>query len=131
MKTFLALILATLSLEALAVDSDPSPLQIVNARMAAYNDHDIDGFLAVYSEDIQIYTYPNIALGTKGKAHLRGIFEPLFAEGQVSVEIHQQITQGNYVINHETVTYAGNDTKYVSIYEVRDGLVVSVQFVRE
>ncbi|MEM7762445.1 MAG: nuclear transport factor 2 family protein [Pseudomonadota bacterium] len=131
MKTLLALILAALSLHAVADDSDLTPLQIVNARMAAYNAHDIDAFLAVYSEDIQIYTYPNIALGTKGKAHLRGIFEPLFDEGQVNVEIHQQITQGNYVINHETVSFAGKDTKYVSIYEVKDGLIVSVQFVRE
>ena len=55
----------------------------------------------------------------------------MFKEGNVKVNIHQQITQGKYVINHETVTYNGKDQKYVSIYEVKDGFITTVQFVRE
>ena len=51
------------------------PLTTVNARMAAYNKHDINAFLTLYSENIQIFTFPNIALGPKGKDHLESIFE--------------------------------------------------------
>lgn len=107
------------------------PLAVVNERMRAYNAHDLKAFLKVYSDDIQIFTYPNQPLGQKGKEHLKSIFAPMFKEGNVSVEIHQQIVQGKYVINHETVTYEGSAKKYVSIYEVEAGLVTSVQFVRE
>jgi hypothetical protein len=38
---------------------------------------------------------------------------------------------GNYVINHEIVSENGIQTKYISIYEVREGLIKSVKFVRD
>jgi hypothetical protein len=41
------------------------------------------------------------------------------------------MNNGNYVINHEIVNENGIDTKYVSIYEVKDGLIKSVKFVRD
>lgn len=130
-KAVLVSVCVFLSFAVSAANPSLSPLDVVNARMEAYNNHDIDAFIKVYSDDIQIYTYPNVAIGKKGKAHLRSIFEPMFSEGLVSVKIHEQISQGGYVINHETVTYAGKDTKYVSIYEVENGLITNVQFVRE
>ena len=114
-----------------AEDRGATPLSVVNSRMDAYDNHDIGAFLKNYSKHIQVFTYPNVSLGNKGKEHLRSIFEPLFREGKVSVNVHQQITQGNYLINHETVTYNGKGQKYVSIYEIQDGLITSVQFVRE
>lgn len=107
------------------------PIDIVNARMDAYNKHDIKAFLETYSEEIQIFDYPNIPIGNKGRAHIKMIFAPIFEEGKIQVKIHHQITQGNYVINHETVTYGNKETKYVSIYEIKNGLIKSVRFVRE
>ncbi|MFT5196314.1 MAG: hypothetical protein ACI9EW_003806 [Cellvibrionaceae bacterium] len=108
-----------------------SPLEIVNQRMAAHNNHDLVAFLALYSDDIQIYNYPNTAIGRKGKAHIKSIFEPLFSAATVSVEIHHQIEQGKYVINEETVTRQGKTFRYISVYEVMDGLILSVRFIRE
>jgi hypothetical protein len=131
MKFILFFAIHLISVGVSAQDESVEPLAVVNARMNAYNMHDINAFLKNYSEDIQVYTYPNIALGQKGKGHLKSIFDPMFKEGKVSVKIHQQITQGDYVINHETVNYNGNSQKYVSIYEVHGGLITSVQFVRE
>lgn len=109
----------------------PSPLTIVNQRMAAHNQHDLGTFLATYSDDIQVYDYPRIPLGKKGKAHIKSIFEPLFNDNAVTTDIHHQIEQGNYVINHETVLRRGELFNYVSIYEVRDGLIQTVCFVKE
>ena len=99
--------------------------------MKAHNDHDIDRFLSAYSNDIQVYDYPDIPLGKKGHAHLRSIFEPLFNDKAVSVEIHSQIEHGKYVINQETVTRRGKLFRYLSIYEVENGLIKSVRFLRE
>lgn len=117
--------------ETFGAEVSAEPIAVVNARMDAYNNHDIDAFLELYSQDIQVFTFPNVTLGPKGKEHLLSIFEPMFKEGKVGVKVHQQITQGRYVINHETVTYNGESQKYVSIYEVENGLITSVQFVRE
>ena len=110
--------------------SSRTPLETVNQRMSAYNRHDLRAFLDVYADGIEIFNYPDSSLG-KGKQHLRSIFEPMFEEGAVQVEVHHQITKDSYVVNHETVTYGDTTTEYVSIYEVRDGLIQSVRFVRD
>ena len=107
-----------------------TPLETVNLRMDAYNNHDIEGFLSVYADDVTIYTYPDKKL-SQGTKHLRSIFESMFEDKSVSVEIHHQIAKDGYVINHETVNYKDKKTEYVSIYEVRDGLITSVRFVRD
>ena len=107
------------------------PLSVVNSRMDSYNRHDLTAFLNNYAEDVQVFTYPNIPLGNKGKEHLKSIFEPMFKEAKVSVKIINQIVQGQHIINHEVVSYNGKDQKYVSIYEVENGLIRTVQFIRE
>ncbi len=111
-------------------DRDATPLDIVNRRMSAYNRHDLGAFMDLYADGIEIFNYPDRSLGG-GRDHLRSIFEPMFEEGVVHVEIHHQIAKDTYVVNHETVSYGDTDTEYVSIYEVRDGLIQSVRFVRD
>jgi len=105
-------------------------LEIVNRRMQAYNNHDIEDFMALYAEDVEIYTYPDLLLG-KGKAHLQSLFEPMFDQKSVQIEIHHQIAKDSFVINHETVTDGDSKTEYVSIYEVKNNLIQSVRFVRD
>ena len=107
-----------------------SPLDVVNARMTAHNQHNIDAFLSYYAEDIQIYDYPDTPLGSKGKDHIRNIFLPLFLSKAVTVTIHKQMVNGNYVVNRETVVREGKTTEYISIYEVKDNLIQSVRFIK-
>lgn len=130
MKHILGLSLLLISASIFAQEN-PTPASVVNARMDAYNRHDLTSFLSNYAEDVQIFNYPNIPLGNKGKSHLKSIFEPMFKEAKVNVKIIHQIAQGRYVINHEIVSYDGSEQKYVSIYEVENGLIKTVQFVRE
>jgi hypothetical protein len=113
-----------------ASESLSPPLEVVNKRMNAYNQHDLKAFLATYSDDVQVYTYPDKLLA-EGKVHLQSIFEPMFEEGDIAVKIHQQIEKDSYVINEETVIYSGKKTNYVSIYKVVDGLITEVRFVRD
>ncbi len=121
--------------EAKAGDTDgpalsSTPLDVVNRRMSAYNRHDLPAFLKTYSDGVEIFRYPDKSLG-KGKKHIRKLFEPMFKEGVVHVEVHHQITKDSYVVNHETVTYGDSKTEYVSIYEIRNGLIETVRFVRD
>ena len=112
-------------------DNLQTPLEVVNKRMEAHNSHDLGRFLSVYSDDIQIYDYPDVPIGKKGKAHIKSIFAPLFEDKAVTVKIHHQIEHGKYVVNHETVVRQDKVTKYVSIYEVDHGLIRSVRFLRD
>jgi hypothetical protein len=79
-----------------------TPLEVVNMRMKAHNNHDIDGFMETYSDNIQIYDYPDTPIGKPGKEHIRNIFIPLFKNKAVRTEVHRQIVQGKHVVNHET-----------------------------
>jgi hypothetical protein len=126
-----ATVAIALTLQVAHAMGNPTPLEVVNKRMEAHNTHDLETFLSVYSDDIRIYDYPDVPIGAKGKAHMRSIFEPLFRDGAVAVKIHHQIEHGRYVVNQETVTRRGKVIDYVSIYEVVDGLITNVRFLRK
>lgn len=127
---YLVLLVTAFAQQISAGETVLSPLAVVNKRMDAYNQHDLKAFLAMYSDTVQVYTYPDKLLA-EGKAHLQSIFEPMFTEGNIAVKIHQQIEKDSYVINHETVIYSGKKTDYVSIYKVVDGVITEVRFVRD
>ncbi len=107
-----------------------SPLDIVNQRMDFYNHHNFEKFINLYSDSVKIYTYPDKFLA-EGIDNLESIFKPKFSSKSIQVKIITQITNGSYVINQELVTENGTDTKYISIYEVKDGLITSVRFIRD
>ena len=111
-------------------NSNLTPLEVVNNRMDLYNQHNFSEFIKLYANDVEIYTYPDKLLGT-GTDNITSIFEPKFATKSIKVEIVSQMNNGNYVINHEIVTEKGIETKYISIYKVKDGLIKSVKFVRD
>jgi hypothetical protein len=98
--------------------------------MDFYNHHNFEKFISLYNDSVKVYTYPDKFLAS-GKDNLTSIFKPKFSSKSIQVKIITQITNGNYVINQEIVTENGTNTKYVSIYEVRDGLISSVRFVRD
>lgn len=132
MKKLIASILLffTFFFTAQSQNTSPTPLEIVNKRMAFYNEHNFTEFIKLYSPDVEIYTYPDQLLAT-GSDNITSIFKPKFIAKSVKVEIISQMFNGNYVINHEIVSENGTQTKYVSIYEVRNGLIKSVKFVRD
>ncbi|MEB2780672.1 hypothetical protein U3A58_09715 [Algoriphagus sp. C2-6-M1] len=113
-----------------AQDLHISPLETVNKRMYFYNEHNFTDFIVLYAEDVKIYTYPDKLVGV-GKENIASIFKPKFAAKSIQVEIVSQMSNGNHVINHEIVTEDGIETKYVSIYEVINGSIKSVRFVRD
>ena len=108
----------------------PTPLEIVNKRMDFYNQHNFIEFIKLYSPDVEVYTYPTKLLGT-GTDNITSIFKPKFVAKSIQVEIISQMYNGNHVINQEIVSENGIKTKYISIYEVKDGLIKSVKFVRD
>ena len=133
-KLILVFLVASLNMAAAGVYAEPSnpeksnALDVVALRIAAYNSHDIDSFLAAHAEQVQIYEYPDKKIG-EGRAHLRRIFEPQFAEGLGSVDVKGQFVVGNNVASHEVVTVDGRIENLVIIYTVENGEITSYRLL--
>lgn len=133
MKTITTIIIYSIFFSftvAQAQNTPPTSIEIVNKRMEFHNEHNFSEFIKLYAPDVEIYTYPNDLLAT-GIDNITSIFKPKFSNKSIKVEIINQMFNGNYVINHEIVTENGIQTKYISIYEVKNGLIKSVRFVRD
>ena len=109
-----------------------SPEQVVQAQLEAYNSLDIDAFVATYADDVRIWNHPD-ELQLSGSEALRKSYGEFFAEApNLRATVTRRIVQGNYVIDHEHVTGLpdGGDVRAVAIYEVREGKIQGVWFIR-
>lgn len=106
-----------------------SPEAIVQRQLNAYNARDIDAFMDTYSDDVELYGFPNKLMG-KGKAEMRKGYEGFFRNTKnLYCEIEKRIVIANKVIDHEKVR-AGNQTfRAVAIYEVENGKIKRVTFL--
>jgi imidazolonepropionase-like amidohydrolase len=110
-----------------------TPPDIVQQQVNAYNARDLEAFIATYSPDIKLYTYPD-KLENTGHEEMRKTYGELFKRApKLHCEIINRIAQGNFVIDHERVTGLPNGRiiNAVAIYEVRDNLIQRVWFVPE
>jgi hypothetical protein len=111
---------------------ESSPLQVVQAQVDAYNRGDIDAFLNTYAPEVNLYNFPD-ERRSSGLASMRQIYAKLFEKSpQLHASITNRITQGNYVIDQEVVTGipGTKELTVVAIYEVKDGKIVNVWFLR-
>jgi hypothetical protein len=120
-----ALLLAPLG--AVAQVNDQDPAAVVQRQLDAYNAHDIDGFLATYSADAQLFEHPSKLLAS-GHAELRERYVARFKEPNLHAAVVKRIVMGNVVIDHEEVTRTFPEgtgkSQAIALYEVRDGKIV-------
>ena len=110
-----------------------TPESVVAQQVNAYNARDLEAFLALYSDDIEIYEFPdNLMIESKDGMIAR--YTERFKSPELHAQILERIVMGNKVIDKERVT-GRNDGKVVNavvIYEVNEqGLISKVWFVRE
>ena len=113
-------------------DLTASPEAIVDAQLAAYNRRDLEGFLSFYSEDAVLADHPNQVTQT-GKAEMRTRYQLRFSNPNLHAEIIKRVTFGRFVIDHERVVAAtptGGTREAVAIYEIKDGKIVRVTFLK-
>ncbi len=111
----------------------PSPVDIIQRQDNAYNAHDIEAFLATYSPDIELYSYPDSLL-MSGLEAMRNAYGPRFeTTTTLHAEIRNRIVLGNFVVDLERVIGLdeGRVVNAVAIYEVEEGLIRRVWFIRE
>ena len=103
-------------------------LEVVLRRTTAYNNHDIDAFIATYDANVRVYEYPDKLLGV-GTDRMRKIFGPQFAANDGKIVVHAQHALENVVTSDETVTFYGNTEHNIGIYTIENGLIVEVRLI--
>ncbi|TJY36169.1 nuclear transport factor 2 family protein [Pontimicrobium aquaticum] len=103
---------------------------IVQKQLEAYNNRDIDAFMATYSKNVKLYNYPN-ELQTDGAQQMRKRYEQWFNQTpDLRAFIKKRIVIGNKIIDEEQVTANGQIFNAVAIYEVENGLISKVTFIQ-
>lgn len=108
-----------------------TPEILVQKQLNGYNARNIEAFLEPYSEDAELYMFPN-QLISKGKEAMRkdysGMFENL---PELHCEIKNRIVNGNFVIDQESVSgmKKGEKVEATAIYEIKNGKISKVYFL--
>jgi imidazolonepropionase-like amidohydrolase len=107
-----------------------SPEMLVQRQLNAYNARNLEAFLDTYAEDIELYEFPD-KLMSKGKDAMRKQYGSMFSQLKyLHCKIEERIVIGNKVIDHENVVFNENRINAVAIYEVADGLIRKVTFLK-
>ncbi|MFY7672508.1 nuclear transport factor 2 family protein [Tenacibaculum sp. MEBiC06402] len=114
----------------LAITAEVSPRLLAEEQLQGYNNRDIEAFLKPYAKNVKVYTFPN-KLNYEGVDEMRKRYASFFERTpDLHCKIVSRIVKGNRVIDEELVTVNGNSFKAVAIYEITNGKISSVYFLR-
>lgn len=103
-----------------------SAVDVVARQLHAYNDRDLDAFMACWTPDASILAWPDTLLA-EGAEAIRVRHGRRFAEPYLHACLLSRIAIGDMVVDQERVTrdHYGRavEVEVIAIYEVRDGLI--------
>ena len=105
---------------------------LAQRQLDAYNEQDIEAFLAVYADDVAVRTFPSGELTYRGIDKMRARYSALFeANPNNHAALLSRLVKGNVVIDHEHVTGRANgvESEAIAMYEVDGEKIVKVWFV--
>lgn len=109
----------------------PSPLEVVQAQLDAYNAHDVDALVGIYADNAQQFQHPDTPLAS-GSEQLRTRYAARFAASRPQARLLNRIVMGDTVIDHERVdswTEQGpGSMELVAMYEVREARIAKAWF---
>ena len=100
--------------------------QVVDRIYAAYNARNLDEFMSLFAEGVEIYRPPQ-TLWLSGTDAVRQYYGPRFtADPNARGTSIARIVHGNYIVDHDRVTRSstGPDRTVVWIYEIVNGKIV-------
>jgi hypothetical protein len=104
--------------------------KIIQTQLEAYNNRDIDAFMATYTSDIKLYDYPE-KLKSEGQKSMRESYSKFFKNTpDLYAFIKKRNVIGNKVIDEEQVTINGEIYNAVAIYEIENGKIKKVTFIQ-
>ncbi len=110
-----------------------SPQAVIAEQVVTYNNRDLDGYMALFHADVEIYDHPGV-MTLQGVAAVKARYAALFRDKPLNkAEIIHRIVIGARVIDHEVIYRDGKSHEgfeMVAIYEVEDGLIKRIDFIR-
>lgn len=106
---------------------------VVQRQLQAYNDKNIDLFMACYSEDVKIYDFPH-TLTMEGHEAMRARYQKLFETyPHMIATVDKRIVHGKYAIDHEQITgrLESGVLEAVAMYEIHEDVITKVWFLKE
>jgi hypothetical protein len=111
-----------------------SGVSAVNAQLLAYNNRDLEAFLAPYALDVKIedLTIEPNDNAYEGHEAMRPRYTRRFQSEGLNAQIRARLIHGNFVIDQEYVTWAGLETpiQVIAIYLVDNNLIQNVWFLK-
>ncbi len=108
-----------------------SPEALVQSRSEAYNRHDLDALIRIFSIDAKVFDPPD-RLRDSGHSQIRQTYSRRFAEAaDARLEVRDVVREGAYVVSRETESSSsGASSTALVITEVRHGRIVRVWILR-
>jgi uncharacterized protein (TIGR02246 family) len=95
----------------------------VARQVNAYNAHDLEAFLACYTDDVLVTTGHGDVL-LEGIGAVREQYDEWFTQlSGLHAQVHHRIERGNWVVDDERATAEGLDVEALVAYHVKDHLI--------
>ena len=107
-----------------------TPAQIVQQQLDAYNHHDLDAFVATYSETVRIFRLPAVEPAITGRAQLAGFYATQrFNLPGLHAELLNRMALGNKVVDHERIRGLRDEpVDAVAVYAIAGGVIECAWF---
>lgn len=114
-------------------DTIPSPEQLVQGQLEAYNLKDLEAFLSFFSDDIRAFNFPEKEIFS-GKQNMRRGYESFFTQNPAAQgQVLQRMIMGNTVIDLERITglAKGDTLRTMIIFKINKNKINRIYFIRE
>ncbi len=102
---------------------------IIEKQLAAYNDRDLERFISLFSDHVELFNFPGEKI-LEGKEQMRERYKIRFESPNLHAEVVSRTYLGDYVIDHERVSGIRDEVVEASvIYHISDGLIDRMWFI--
>ncbi len=133
MKIRILLTIGMLTIGSLVLAQEGENVAIpIQKQLDAYNNKDIEGFLAPYSDSIKIYNHPG-QLIISGKAQMRASYEGMFKNSpDLYCTVTNRMVLGNIIMDQESVVISKDRLPFevIAMYKVVNGKIQEVYFIQ-
>ena len=109
-----------------------SPVDVVDRQIVAYNDGDVDAFVAEFDDDAVVAGFADEEPMAVGESEIRALYGEQFDAFSPEVEILSRLSLGEYVVDHERVERDdGGAMEAIGVYRVVDGEIAGLWLANE
>lgn len=112
-----------------------NPEKIVEKNLKAYNNRDINGFMASFTADIALYNFGDSKPSISGFEAIKTFYKKVFdASPKLHSTILKRIVFDNKVIDHEKIVGrigADKPVEIVLIYEIKGNKIAKLTAIRK